>query len=168
MSLICSGFSPVNDVREQQPHCCEDRIHHWLSLILDNGGWPDPLHVSHLTVWGYSPDITPHDLKACFDLIQTLLGDGRLLAYHDRSDGGLLATVSEMLFASRLGLNARTPEDVDPITFWFNEEIGCVIEISNSDLDAVINECTGAGLSVHVLGELDPSDSLLITQNKCS
>ena len=166
MSLICSGFSPVNDVERTTTPLLRGQDSSLVVIDLGQQRMAGSIACEVTSQFGdIPPDITPHDLKACFDLIQTLLGDGRLLAYHDRSDGGLLATVSEMLFASRLGLNAQTPEDVDPITFWFNEEIGCVIEISNLDLEAVINECTGAGLSAHVLGELDPSDSLLITQN---
>ena len=62
-----------------------------------------------------TPDIDPKSLKNCFDLIQALSGEGRLLAYHDRSDGGLLTTVSEMLIASRMGLEAQTPQDLSLI-----------------------------------------------------
>ena len=79
-----------------------------------------------------------------------------MLAYHDRSDGGLLATIAEMLFASRLGLRAQTPQGMDPVAFWFNEEIGCVIEVANTDVDEVMALCAERDLIAHVLGEPDP------------
>lgn len=55
--------------------------------------------------WGDAvPDVdAPDDLKAFFTVIQELNAAGRLLAYHDRSDGGLLATLAEMMFAGGCG-----------------------------------------------------------------
>ena len=110
MSLICSGFSPVNDVERTTTPLLRGQDSSLVVIDLGQQRMAGSIACEVTSQFGdIPPDITPHDLKACFDLIQTLLGDGRLLAYHDRSDGGLLATVSEMLFTSRLGLNARTP-----------------------------------------------------------
>ena len=109
-----------------------------------------------------SPDVAPNELKACFELLQRLNTDGRLLAYHDRSDGGLLATVAEMLFASRMGLKAQTPVGLDPIAFWFNEEAGCVFEVANADVGAVLDQCAEVALRAHVLGEADRTQTLTI------
>jgi Phosphoribosylformylglycinamidine (FGAM) synthase, synthetase domain len=52
------------------------------------------------------PDVDdPEDLKRFFNAIQSLNSDGKLLAYHDRSDGGLWATVCEMAFAGHVGVS---------------------------------------------------------------
>ncbi len=167
MSLICSGFAPVTDVEKTVTPLLRGQDSSLIAIDLGQQRMAGSIACEVTSQFGdIPPDIQPLDLKACFDLVQTLVADGRLLAYHDRSDGGLLATVSEMLFASRCGLKAVTPADVDPIAFWFNEEIGCVIEVANSDCSSVIDACSHAGLSAHVLGEIDQSDALSITHKE--
>ena len=167
MSLICSGFAPVTDVERTITPLLRGYDSSLVMIDLGQQRMAGSIACEVTSQFGdVPPDIAPHELKACFELIQKLIADGRLLAYHDRSDGGLLATVSEMLFASRAGLRAVTPMDVDPVTFWFNEEIGCVIEIANSDTESVMNLSSEAGLSAYVLGEPDQSQSLLIVQNE--
>ena len=54
---------------------------------------------------GEAPDIDAGRLKAFYQLIQQLVQEDKLLAYHDRSDGGLFVTLAEMAFASRRGMN---------------------------------------------------------------
>ena len=54
---------------------------------------------------GEAPDIDAGHLKAFYQLIQQLVQEDKLLAYHDRSDGGLFVTLAEMAFASRRGMN---------------------------------------------------------------
>lgn len=81
-----------------------------------------------------APDVDDaEDLKAFFAVIQGLNADGHLLAYHDRSDGGLITTVLEMAFAGHCGLDLQ----LDPLTdnrkdvpaILFNEELGAVIQV---------------------------------------
>jgi phosphoribosylformylglycinamidine synthase len=167
MSLICSGFAPVTDVEKTVTPLLRGQDSSLIAIDLGQQRMAGSIACEVTSQFGdIPPDIQPLDLKACFDLVQILVADGRLLAYHDRSDGGLLATVSEMLFASRCGLKAVTPADVDPIVFWFNEEIGCVIEVANSDCSSVIDACSLSGLSAHLLGEIDQSDALSITHKE--
>ena len=167
MSLICSGFAPVTDVEKTVTPLLRGHDSSLIAVDLGQQRMAGSIACEVTSQFGdVPPDIAPLELKACFELLQTLIADGRLLAYHDRSDGGLLATVSEMLFASRAGLQAMTPTDVDPVAFWFNEEIGCVIEVANSDVESVLNMCSEAGLSTYVLGEPDQSQSLAIIQNE--
>ena len=73
-------------------------------------------------------------LKALIDLKTTLAGKGLITCYHDRSDGGLVATLVEMAFASGCGLNIFASDD--PIPELFAEEIGMVIGIDAMGIDA--------------------------------
>ena len=158
MSLICSGFAPVTDVEKTITPLLRGYDSSLVMIDLGQQRMAGSIACEVTSQVGDEPpDIVPLELKAWyFELIQTLIADGRLLAYHDRSDGGLLATVSEMLFASRVGLQAVTPMNVDPVAFWFNEEIGCVIEVANTDVESVVNMCSRAGLSAYVLGRTRP------------
>ena len=105
------------------------------------------------------PDVdSPEDLKAFFAAIQQLNADGKLLAYHDRSDGGLFATLCEMAFAGRAGLivnldilahEGEHASDWGDAKNWagqvaerrneltlralFNEELGAVIQVRADD-----------------------------------
>jgi phosphoribosylformylglycinamidine synthase len=109
LSLIVSAFAPVQDVRRTlTPQLRRDRGDTDLILI-DLGRGKNRLGGSALAQvynqWGDAPDVdAPEDLKAFFAVIQELNAAGRLLAYHDRSDGGLLATLAEMMFAGGCGV----------------------------------------------------------------
>ncbi len=84
---------------------------------------------------GPSPDLEePERLRAFFDLIQAARADGLLLAYHDRSDGGVFATLCEMAFASHCGLDISLDGwGEDPFTTLFNEELGAVVQVAAED-----------------------------------
>lgn len=84
------------------------------------------------------PDVdSAHDLKQFWAVIQQLGRDGKLLAYHDRSDGGLLATVAEMAFAGHTGVDLEILSGHNVDSTLFNEELGAVIQIRTADLDSV-------------------------------
>jgi|TARA_B110000305_G_scaffold242214_1_gene321389 phosphoribosylformylglycinamidine synthase len=167
MSLICSGFAPVSDVEKTRtPMLCGGDT---VLIVIDLGAQRMAGSiVGEVTCQqgDVVPDIRPKLLSACFTFLQSLIAKDCLLAYHDRSDGGLIATVAEMLFASRRGLVANTPTDIDPVDFWFNEEIGCVIQVSTEKKVSVLNGCLEHGLAAHVLGFPDDSDGLHIHQNQ--
>lgn len=165
LSLICSGFAPVSDVMATRTPYLEQRSSVLLALDLGQGRMGRSIACEVTEQAGDQvPDIEPQLLKSCFDLLQSLHNRGWLLAYHDRSDGGLLTTVAEMLFASRQGLNAVTPPGVDPVVFWFNEEIGAVIQVPREHETAVIEACETACVPVFTLGIPDDSDQLVIQQ----
>ncbi|MEL0625189.1 AIR synthase-related protein, partial [Marinomonas arenicola] len=77
-------------------------------------------------------------LAGFFDTTQALIAAGKLLAYHDRSDGGVFATLTEMSFASHLGLNIDLDEtisqraQVSPALF--SEELGAVVQVKEADV----------------------------------
>ena len=84
------------------------------------------------------PDVdSATDLKNFWNVIQQLGREGKLLAYHDRSDGGLLATVVEMAFAGHVGVDLEIPAGHNAFSALFSEELGAVLQIRESDLDDV-------------------------------
>ena len=85
-----------------------------------------------------APDVDdPGDLKEFWNVIQRLGREQKLLAYHDRSDGGLLATVVEMCFAGHVGVDLEIPAGHNAFAALFSEELGAVIQVRADDLDEV-------------------------------
>jgi phosphoribosylformylglycinamidine synthase len=85
-----------------------------------------------------TPDVdNATDLKKFWNAIQLLGRQKKLLAYHDRSDGGLLATVAEMAFAGHTGVDLEIPQGHEVFSSLFAEELGAVIQIRADDLDDV-------------------------------
>lgn len=141
MSVIITAFSPVTDIkRTLTPEL--KRVDSELVLI-DLGNGKNRMGGSALAqvynqVGNVAPDIEPLQLKKFFDVIQNLHNDGKILAYHDRSDGGLLATVTEMMFAGRRGAKldmSHVPGTT--LSKLFNEELGALLQIKTSDIDEV-------------------------------
>ena len=85
-----------------------------------------------------TPDVdNPTDLKKFWNAIQLLSRQKKILAYHDRSDGGLLSTVVEMAFAGHTGVDLEIPQGHEVFSSLFAEELGAVIQIRADDLDDV-------------------------------
>ena len=77
-------------------------------------------------------------LKGFYDAIQALVAQRKLLAYHDRSDGGLLVTLAEMAFTGHCGVEANIGTlGEDRLAVLFNEELGAVIQVRAADREAV-------------------------------
>jgi phosphoribosylformylglycinamidine synthase len=84
------------------------------------------------------PDVdSAHDLKQFWAAIQLLGREGKLLAYHDRSDGGLLAAAAEMAFAGHTGVDLEILHGHNVDSTLFNEELGAILQIRTADLDNV-------------------------------
>ncbi len=115
-----------------------------------------------------TPDVdSAADLKSFWNAIQQLGRDGKLLAYHDRSDGGLFATVAEMAFAGHTGVDLELPHLHDPFAALFNEELGAVIQVREADLDHVMLALREHGLKscVSRLGTLNNHYALRLRQS---
>jgi phosphoribosylformylglycinamidine synthase len=144
VSLIVSAFAPVADIRRHltpQLRQVDERSH---LLLLDIGEGANRLGGSCLAQaferhGGVTPDLDfPQRLKSFFKAVQSLSEHDLILAYHDRADGGLLATVAEMMFAGRLGASLQLPgSDCDTLAALFSEELGGVIQVAESKLEAV-------------------------------
>ena len=171
MSLIVTAFAPVTDARRTlTPQLRTDRGDTALILI-DLGKGANRLGASVLAqVYGqigHRPaDLDdPEAMLHFFDAIQELNRDGLLLAYHDRSDGGLFATVAEMAFAGRTGLELTLDGlGADPLAALFSEELGAVIQVRAADREQVLARLHEAGLGrySHVLGGLRDDDRLVL------
>ncbi len=165
LSLIVTGFAPVSDIRQTlTPQLRLDKGETDLILI-DLGRGQNRLGASILAqVYGQigrqAPDVDDaEDLKAFFAVIQGLNADGHLLAYHDRSDGGLLVSALEMAFAGHCGLDLRldaladSPSDLSAVLF--NEELGALIQVRQDATAEVLAQFSAAGLGdcVAVIGQ---------------
>ncbi len=148
LSLIVSAFGRVQDVRSTlTPQIKMDQGQTELVLI-DLGRGRNRMGGSALAqvyrqIGDESPDLDDIDsFKSFFTVIQELNINGKLLAYHDRSDGGLFTTLLEMSFAGHCGINVDlnklciTKDDILPALF--NEELGAVLQIKKSDHDAIL------------------------------
>ena len=138
-------------------------------LLLDIGEGANRLGASCLAQvfdrqGGDAPDLdSPDRLRSFFLAIQALSSRGLLLAYHDRSDGGLLATVTEMMFAGRLGASLQLPgSDEALLAQLFNEELGAVIQVANDRLAEVREVLETCGASWRELGRVEADDQLTL------
>ena len=175
LSLIISAFTPVEDVRKTvtpQLKNVEDSVLLFIDLGFGKarmGGSAFGQVYNNMT--GDAPDLDDTDrLKDFYGVIQQLVAKDKLLAYHDRSDGGLFATLAEMAFAGRCGLDITlgsilfattiatyTPAQVDHdlgfvnagsiisteenvIRSLFNEELGAVLQVRAEDADYVLKQ----------------------------
>ncbi|MEC4749232.1 phosphoribosylformylglycinamidine synthase [Methylomicrobium sp. Wu6] len=170
LSLIITAFAPVLDIAKTlTPQLCCN--HHGTVLILiDLGQGKNRLGGSVLAqvyrqLGDTSPDLDdPALLKAFFEAIQKLNQQGKLLAYHDRADGGLLATVAEMIFASRLGAELILDNLGELLPALFNEELGAVIQARVSEADDVLSilKQVGLGEVSHIIGRVVESQQLTV------
>lgn len=156
MSLICSGFAPVTDVESTLTPCLVDAPDSVLILVAQPKimrlGGSIAAEVSG-TIGANAPDVTPEVVKALFHGVGIGRRAGWALAYHDRSDGGLFATVAEMVIASRLGVVLQTPT-TETLPFWLNEEIGVVLQIPASALTEAQTAFAHPDLECTVLGRV--------------
>ena len=194
VSLIVTAFAQVGDVRKTLTPQLRTDIGDSSLILIDLGFGQQRMGASILAqafnqVGEHAPDIDNAELLlAFFHEIRSLHNDGLIHAYHDRSDGGLLATIAEMGFASKTGISLNIdmltidphaadwgdykirPEQVavqrDELTLkaLFNEEAGAVIQVQQAQRDVVLQRLRDAGLSAysHVIGAPNNSDQIEI------
>jgi len=169
LSLIVTGFANVTDIGLTVTPQLKTGVDSEL-LLIDLGRGQNRLAGSALAqVFNRVGDVAPDlddadDLLAFFEVTQRLLAEERLLAYHDRSDGGLFTTLAEMAFAGRTGLDivldniaGDSPEAVAAL---FAEEAGAVIQVRAADVQAVRQRYEDAGLGgcVHSVATVNDED----------
>jgi phosphoribosylformylglycinamidine synthase len=169
VSLIVSAFAPVTDIRRHLTPQLRHIDERSQLLLLDIGEGANRLGGSCLAQafqrhGGATPDLDiPQRLKSFFSAIQALNERGLILAYHDRADGGLLATIAEMMFAGRLGVSLRLAGSAhDLLALLFSEELGGVIQVANSKLaevHAVLEENSTGWVDI---GAVEPDNQLSI------
>ncbi len=192
VSLIVSAAAPVDEVRRSlTPQLVTDAGDTVLMLI-DIAAGRQRLGASIFAqvtqqIGVDTPDVDdPARLAAAFSTARALANDGKLLALHDRSDGGLFAAVCEMAFAGHCGVTLNIDMlAIDPVASdWgdfkirpeqvavrrndsvlralFNEELGWVVQLRASDMSEVMARLRAANLGAycHVIGKLNRNDSI--------
>lgn len=192
VSLIVTAFAPVSDVRQTLTPQLRTDLGPTSLILIDLGLGKHRMGGSILAqvcnqVGEQTPDIDDAELlRVFFVTIRALAQSGVVLAYHDRSDGGLFAAVCEMAFAGHVGVSVNLdmltidpyaadwgdykirPEQVavqrDELTLkaLFTEEAGAVIQVPAAERDAVLQVLRAAGLSAtsHVIGGLNQQDEI--------
>jgi phosphoribosylformylglycinamidine synthase len=198
LSLVITAFAPCADIRKTlTPQLQRDSdVGETELLLIDLGQGHNRLGASALAqvyaaTDNQAPDVDVPLLKALFATVQKLNRDGRILAYHDRSDGGLFATICEMSFASHIGVSLnldtlcydplmndidgyeRSPQIVEGrmrdrlLGVLFNEELGAVLQIRREDRSTVMQVLRDAGLGkcAHLIGTSNKHDEVRIWRN---
>jgi phosphoribosylformylglycinamidine synthase len=139
VSLIVSAFAPVRDVRRTLTPVLRSDGPATSLVRVDLGLGQDRLGGSCLAqVYGrvgrVAPDCdSPALLKGFFAALRALRDRDLVLAYHDRSDGGLFVTVVEMAFAGRCGVDVEFAAR-DAVAALFSEELGAVLQVRDTEL----------------------------------
>jgi phosphoribosylformylglycinamidine synthase len=184
VSLIVTAFASLPDVRGTLTPQLDAQEGDTSLLLIDLGQGHNRMGGSVLgQVLGQFGDQVPDldDPQALVHLVQainTLRAQGQILAYHDRSDGGLLAAVAEMAFAGHVGVALNVDMLVtegdgisdsradhgdaknwagqvsarrDELTLkaLFNEELGVVLQVRTAERNAVLQTLREHGLSKH-------------------
>ncbi len=198
VSLIVSAFAPVEDIRRSLTPQLRTDMGDTVLILIDLGRGKNRLGASALAqVFQQLGDSTPDldsadDLKNFFAAIQRLNAQHRVLAYHDRSDGGLFATLCEMAFAGRAGISVNLDilamesehaADWGDAKNWttqvgerrsemtlralFNEELGAVIQVRDTDKSDVMNVLRqfDLGAASHIIGKLNPRGMIEFTRD---
>ncbi len=174
LSLIVSAFAPVSDIRKTlSPQLLTD-IGETDLILLDLGQAKNRLGGSCLaqvyqSTGEETPDLDDANLFTnFFNSIQSLNKQGLLLAYHDRSDGGLLTTLAEMAFAGRSGLDIYLDNlGHTALDILFSEELGAVIQIQRQHREQTLALLDSHGLTsiVHIIGSTNDDMQLHIAFN---
>ncbi len=171
ISLVVTAFANTTDARKTLTPQLRTDLGESKLILIDLGNGKNRMGGSSLAqVYGQlgdtAPDVdNPAQLKAFFAAIQQLNAEDKLLAYHDRSDGGLFSTLTEMAFAGHCGLNIDIADlNGDAASILFNEELGAVIQVLATDADAVLTQLK-ASLSAHLIGVVTNQNQINITQN---
>jgi phosphoribosylformylglycinamidine synthase len=159
LTLNVSAFAPVADVRRSlTPQLHTERGRTQL-LLIDLGGGRNRLGGSALTqVYGFVGDVPPDlddagQLKRAFVALRELVNEGKVLAYHDRSDGGLFVAIAEMAFAGHCGVELNLDQLYgNAAAVLFSEELGMVLQVAAGDAEAIRKKLTAAGLTVAAIG----------------
>ena len=198
VSLIVSGFAPVTDIRANLTPQLNAAAGATVLILIDLGRGKNRLAASACAqvlqqLGNDVPDVdSAEDLKGLFNAVQQLHREGKILAYHDRSDGGLFTTLCEMAFASRMGLDinvdilamdqghaadsgeaknwaGQIPErrNEQTIRALFNEELGAVIQVRAEQKSEVMDVLRSFNLGAcsHIIGKPNAGADVLITRD---
>jgi len=174
LSLVITAFARVEDIRKTvTPQLRTDKGETSL-IYIDLGNGKNRMGATAFAqvykALGDKPaDVdSAEQLKGFYDAIQTLVREGKVMAYHDKGDGGLIVTLAEMAFAGHCGLSADIASlGSDALSTLFNEELGAVIQVQSESVESVLVTLASFGLAElsHVIGEVEQSDSIIINHD---
>ncbi|QUN07621.1 phosphoribosylformylglycinamidine synthase [Shewanella yunxiaonensis] len=170
LSLIITAFAAVRDIRNTvTPELRSDKGETAL-LLVDVANGQQRLGGSCLAqVYGELGDKAPDVdsaavLKGFFNVTQTLVAEHKLMAYHDRSDGGLFVTLTEMAFAGHTGLNVDVSAlPGSDIARLFNEELGAVIQVAAAEVAEITAAYQAAGVNCLPIASMNQDDVVRIS-----
>ncbi|MFT5675896.1 MAG: phosphoribosylformylglycinamidine synthase [Paraglaciecola sp.] len=175
LSLVITAFGAVQDIRLTLTPELKTNQGDTILMMVDLGNGQNRMGASCLgqvyqQLGEHAPDVDSAELlKGFFTAMQQLVHEKRLLAYHDRSDGGLFTTLVEMAFAGKVGidvsLNALAGADLEVL---FNEELGAVFQIAVSEQSKVQEILTRNGLAEmsHVIGSINTTDQITFKRDE--
>lgn len=162
LSLIVTAFAPVDSVERTWTPQFQRDVSDSVIVFVDLARGKQRLGGSALAqvfkqLGAEAPDVEDAaELKAFFTAVQQLKQGSSVLAYHDRSDGGLFTTLVEMAFAGRCGIDVSVPGE-DAIAALFNEELGAVFQVRSHEMQAFTNAFVKSGFStshIHAIGKV--------------
>jgi len=198
VSLIVSGFAPVTNIRACLTPELQREAGETVLILIDLGRGKNRLAASACAqvlrqLGNDVPDVdSADDLKNIFNAIQQLNREQKILAYHDRSDGGLFTTLCEMAFASRMGLDINVDilamdighaadsgeaknwagqigerRNEQTIRALFNEELGAVIQVRADQKSEVMNVLRqfNLGACSHIIGKPTTGSDIIVTRD---
>ncbi len=157
MQMVVSAYAAVPDISKVvTPDIKRPGRSNLLLVSLRDGPWRlggSQLAWAHSQIGDESPDVDdPESLAAVFNELQCLVGEGRILAMHDISDGGLITTVTEMVLAGNCGAYIGLPSEQDTLAALFAEELGWVIECDPAESETLIEALSDLVSVVMYLG----------------
>ena len=171
LSLIISAFAPVEDARRTLTPQLRTDCGDTALLLVDLGGGRCRLGGSALAqvyraLGNEAPDVdSATRITNFFSCIQSLNKNGVVLAYHDRSDGGLVAAICEMMFAGRVGVTLKLDGltgNKSALELLFNEELGALLQVRGRDAESVRRKFEAAGALCREIGTLNGEQTLRV------
>jgi phosphoribosylformylglycinamidine synthase len=170
LSLVVTACAPVADVRKTLTPALATDAGDTALILVDLGGGRDRLGGSCLAqVFGRTGDVPPDvddpaRLAFLLAAVRELTDGGRLLAYHDRSDGGLAVTLMEMAFAGRASIEVDLGAAERPLAALFAEELGAVLQVREADAAEALAALARNGLGpfAHRIGSARAGDRIRV------
>lgn len=174
VSLVVSAFARVEDVRKTLTPQLRTDLGDTRLIYVDLGDRANRLGGSALCqVYRQLGSVPanldqPSRLKGLFDSVQFLNERGKIIAYHDISDGGLFVTIAEMCFAGHCGATVAIEQlGQDNLAVMFNEEPGAVLQVRTDDAETIMNILSGHGLAncSFDIGSINQDDRIIFTRD---
>lgn len=173
ISVVISAFAPVADARITLTPVLQKKASRLLLVDLARGKNRMGASIAaqvFCELGNTAPDVdNAKELRTFFETVQKLNKAQKILAYHDKSDGGLFVTALEMAFAGHTGVTLNVSAlKGSLIEILFNEELGAVLQVADENVSAVKDAFAAAGLGdcVTDVGTLNDSYEFIVGDYK--